>query len=214
MKLQLEPKHAKLCKGKVVQLKPCHMHGGAGPGVEIDIPLHRSVEKAIKKAHNAGKGYRLSLSEEEIEGAGLRSFFKKISKGAKKAFKAYKKHVVPVVGPVIRKGLTKAAETGLDTLSTLQPELAPGLQLLKPEVGNIVDQIGDRTGAFGDESLKQPHDVTISPRWDYHSSLVSPFHPAMQLASDRELLAAPGAFVFLPQGGSFSAIGGSFRRRR
>lgn len=148
MKLSLEPKHRRLLKGHTVQLKPEHLEGKLGD--VIDLVLDARKMKMLTKAKARGKGCRLHLTEEEIEGSGLKEFFAKVKKGLKTAGKFYKKHLKEDLGPILKKGVKTALDAGVVALSAAQPELAPGLAVLNDKLGDkIVQTIGDTTGAYG-----------------------------------------------------------------
>lgn len=149
MKIHLDPvKHKRLLKGHTVQLSKAYLSGGAGS--PVDIVLSDRKQKAIAKARRLGKGYRLSLDPMEMEGEGLRDFFKTIKKGAKKVGQFYKKHLKEDVGPLLKKGVKTALDAGVVALSAAQPELAPALGVLNEKLGDkVVKAIGDTTGAYG-----------------------------------------------------------------
>ena len=147
MRISLEQKHKRLLKGATIQLKPEHLQGKLGDLVELALSPKKL--KTLERAKLRGKGCRLCLTDEEIEGAGLRDFFKKFAKGAKKVGKFYKEHLKKDLGPILKRGTKAALDAGLAAITVAQPELAPATAFLESEADAITDFIGDKTGAFG-----------------------------------------------------------------
>lgn len=120
--------------------------------------------------------------------------------------KGYKKYVKPVVGPAIRKGLTKAIKVGAPVLATAvgQPELAPLASGLADQYAeSAVNKLGDVTGAFGihhKEHAKRYNKTKPAVISDTHSNFLNPLHPAMNPA-----LPPPDMSVI--HGGSFRPAG-------
>lgn len=129
----------KLGDNKVVQLKG----GMIGGGMKVMVPPH--MAKRLSRAQRLNKGMRFHMTPEDLEMNGGRINWKKlgrtIKKGAKKAWEGYKKYVKPVVGPAVRKGLTKGAQA----LVAANPELG----FLEPVVAPAVAKVGDISGAYG-----------------------------------------------------------------
>lgn len=202
MKIYLEKQHKNLSNGKAVNLKIDHLTGKKG--VPLDIKLHPSVEREIKKRIKSGKGIRLQLSDSEIEGSGIKEFFQK-------GFDWYKKNVKDDLGPLIRKGLKKGIEKlGDFGEATLAPIIGTeGVEKLEALAKRGVDKLGDKTGAYGL--------VRLSPLDSYYSDFLAVNSPAMHpmvyrgFSSTGSLNQPFEGIVVRDSGGSFKALGGSFR---
>lgn len=142
IKLAVMPGHLRrLADGNTITIKPEMVGSG------IPLRIHPMTAKKIKRAHRAGKACRMCMSQAEIEASGGRVTWKGFQRGLKRGWDFYKKHVRPIVGPLIRKGLKEAVEKGLPAAAASLG--APELAMLTPEVSKAVDQIGDATQGFG-----------------------------------------------------------------
>jgi len=141
-KLSLTPKQMeKLATGGAIMVGK-EMMGGA-----IECPLHPSKLAKMRANHAAGKKYRLTMEPSEMHGGSWKQFKKYINTG----FRAYKKHVVPVIGKPLRKGLKYGAHAGLETLAAMsgRPEAVAIARSIADELEKLVDLVGDKTGAYG-----------------------------------------------------------------
>jgi hypothetical protein len=167
----------KLARGHVVQISK-EMLGGAISNVK-PVPLMIEAKKArrIIKAMREGKGSRLQLSREEIEGSGLKDWVKKAKKGAKQAGDFYKKHLKETVAPILKKGAKTALDIGLTALEVDQPELAPAIEYFKKSGldDKLVSKVGDVTGAYGMVPGMLPGaDTRFNPEWQMRNPYLLP----------------------------------------
>lgn len=169
----------KLKKGGAVQLKASQM------GCGMPLMVSAAISKRVARSMKSGKGMRLSLTDEELQGSGI---FEDIKEGFRKASKFYQKNLKPVVGPLIKKGLQAGLKAGVAAASAAQPELAPGLVALEKAYGDkLVNVVGKQTGAYG---LKKKAPLSEERKEQLRE----------QLKRAREVKAAK-------QGGSFKAAG-------
>lgn len=130
MKLALSDRQiSKVYNGHPIQLR--HDQLGHGYGFPN---LHPELVKKINKAMQNKKGVRIHISQDELmQGEGIKEFFQKLAKGAKKVINSdfYQKNVRPIA--------RKLVEEAID----LNP--LPEKDLQK----NIARRVGDKTRAFG-----------------------------------------------------------------
>ena len=135
----------KLANGKSVQLKHCDI---TGCGLDIRR-LALDTQKKIHKAWSSGKGIRLALGDEEVEGSGLGSF-KKMAKSAAK---------------VAKKGVQESnavfKDAGMDSIQSQLIQKASAKAGLNPELQSALIARADEAvgeGVFGkkfDKHLKK-----------------------------------------------------------
>jgi len=169
----------KLVGGKTTLLKHEQMSGG-----EHKIHLNPKKLKKLLKNHAGNKGYKLQLSQEEIEGGNLRSFLGKVGKTVK--------NVAKKVAPVAKK-IAKAAApalAGMAATSLGQPGLAPiAAMATKAAVGGSFKPVG------GAVKLENTYNTFLNSQ-----------HPAQSpILPQRDQSLHPTSF-----GGSFKTVGGSF----
>jgi hypothetical protein len=142
VRINCMPGHCRrLADGDTITIKPDMIGSG------IPIMVHPMTAKKIRRAKRLGKGVRIKLSPQEVEMSGGKISWKQFKRGLKTGWDFYKKHIKPIVGPLIRKGLKTAVEKGLPALGTAIG--APEIALATPELSKAVDKIGDATGGFG-----------------------------------------------------------------
>lgn len=145
----------KLAAQKAIILKLRQLYGGK---IVLDLPEAHS--KRIVRAIKKGKGIKLKLNEDEIEGAGVRDWLKK-------GWRFYKKYVKPVVAPHIKAGLNALVDTavtaGEAALVGEVPELAPiavpAAEYLKKKGKEGVEYVGKKTAAWGVRSRKSAYGI-------------------------------------------------------
>lgn len=103
MKLNLsEANISKLRNGHTIQLKPSQIGSG------IDYHLPSKVQKNLEKSYKLGKGVRLSIPQDYMEGSGIfgKKFDKKLKKlGIKKAVFKGAKALQPMVDELLDQGV-------------------------------------------------------------------------------------------------------------
>jgi hypothetical protein len=137
----------KAMRGQTVQIK----HEDIGVG--HDFELHPMTVKKIMTAHKKGKGVRIILSQEEIEGSGILDFFRDIGKKIVDGAQWVKTKVIDTpfyqqtVRPVAKAVVSQAYD------SVIRPALPSSLG---DKGKDIVNLVGDKTGAFGVRSMSIP----------------------------------------------------------
>lgn len=169
----------KLVGGKTTLLKHEQMNGG-----DVQIHLNPKKLKKLMKNHAAKKGYKLSLSQEEIEGGNLRSFLGKVGKTVK--------NVAKKVAPAAKR-IAKAAAPALAGMAATaigQPQLAPIAAIAaKAAVGGSFKPVGRGV------KLENTYNTFLNSQ-----------HPAQNpILPQRDQSLHPSTF-----GGSFRTVGGSF----
>ena len=208
-KVSLTPTQAKrLLKGQATLLKHEQMEGG-------DVEIHMSAKKHRRLMRNMSKkkGYKLSLSPEELDGGGLKDWMQKAGTFIKdKIVKPYQSVVKPVVGPMIRKSLAKALPAAAGAAATMlgQPELAaPAAALASKIAAPLVNKIGDVTHAYGlgGAGVEKHHHRLESNS----SNFLNPSHPAMHpILPPHDM--SYGAYE--RHGGSFKVMGEGMHHHR
>jgi hypothetical protein len=94
--------------GKPIQLSAAQLKN-KGPH---QIALHPMNSKKIMRAMKQNKGVRLIISSSEVEGGNLMNFFKGLASTGKKVFDVVSPILKPIVAPLIKQGLTSAAQVG------------------------------------------------------------------------------------------------------
>jgi len=132
-----------LAKGKTIQVRHHQIHTGH------PVVLDSKKVKRAHRAHAAGKGFRLSLSNDEMNsqvgGGKFLDALKKAGQWLKTNIfdsDAYKKNIAPLV----RQGLKQVVDRGASTIGTFVPQLAEPARNIGT---SLVENVGDRTGAYG-----------------------------------------------------------------
>ena len=153
----------RLSKGEGVALK--HSNMGKGDDIYMSVVKHRR----LAKAHEKGKGFRLTLAPDELEhqifldGTGIHwhKIGRAIKHGAQWLGKQYREHIRPTVGPALKelveKGISNAATKGVEGALTYlgAPELAAiAAPEIKEGINNYITHplsniIKVKTGAYG-----------------------------------------------------------------
>lgn len=122
-------------------------------------PQHiQMLEKAMLK----GKGKKVALCQEEIEGSGILDWLKKAGRTAKKVAKAgakiYREDLRDKVGDKVREGLVKGLDWTTDALAAnpFTAKVGVPLNVLEEKYGpKVVDYLGQRAGLFSEEQAKE-----------------------------------------------------------
>lgn len=140
----------KLATGGAIMIKPAMMTGGS-----IQLTLDPSKCERMRKNHEMGKMYRLSMNTKEMNGGSFKSFLRKagrtLKKGVTKGWEIYQRDFKPTYGPMIREGLKEGLNSGLQILAAMSgnPELVAVAEATAVALSPLVDQLGDYTNAFG-----------------------------------------------------------------
>jgi hypothetical protein len=188
----------KLAMGHPVQLSARALSGG-----QHTLVVHPLTHKKLMRAKRAGKGTRIMLSREEIEGSGIMDVLKGLYEGGKKVFGVAKKiyePFKPVLAPILKQATQNLAEQGISKLGAKSPFAADVAKQLTP---GLIDLAGQKTGAFGMRQMRGGALYNFSP-------MLAPVHPAMQSMSRVRLpdLNTPNDLRGgrMPQGGSFRSF--------
>ena len=139
----------KLATGGAIMIKPTMMTGGA-----IQLTLHPSKCERMRKNHEMGKMYRLSMDAKEMKGGSFKSFLRKagstLKKGVTKGWEIYQRDYKPTYGPMIREGLKEGMSAALQILAARSgsPALVEVAEATAVALSPLVDQLGDFTQAF------------------------------------------------------------------
>jgi hypothetical protein len=131
----------KIHKLQTIQLRNDQLEG------HIKIILSPENYKKLASARRRGKGVRLLLTKKELmltlqAGGGLKEWVQK--------FQKFYAQIKPVVGPLLKQGLSKAIDLGATAVSAVAPQAAPFVQLAKDKYKQkAIDVIGKKTGAYG-----------------------------------------------------------------
>ena len=197
------PQAKKLMKGKTVQLKKGFLEDGTVP-----ICVSESHAKKMQQAHDKSKGYRLTLTQDEID-----SCMQNGGEGLKEILESVKK-----VGRVVKKGTQAASKAiGKEKFRGMLTEgLQRGIKAVLPQAApianmyadDLVNYIGDKTGAYGvnPSPVELPavgSSVGVKRKSKYKlgnsfSQLMGAEHPAMQPIASK--MSRPGL------GGSFRSL--------
>lgn len=184
--ISLTPKQLKkLAIGHAVQLSSNSIKGG-----EHKIDVHPLTYKKIMRARKSGKGIRLMLSQDEIQGSGLLDVLKNMFEGGKKVFGVAKKvyePFKPFLAPILKQATQNLAQQGISKLGEKSPFAA---EIAKQVANPAIDLVGQKTGAFGYNMSRK---ISGGALQNNYSPFLSPNHPAMQ-SMNRIRLPDPGAF--------------------
>lgn len=133
-----------LAKGKTVQLK--HHQIAHGKTHKHKLVLPKKTITKVNRASRNQKGVRLTLAPHEIEGSGILDFFKTIGNNLVKNVKWVKDKVIDTdfyqqnLRPLAKQVVNQAYD------SVIRPVIPSALGDKGKE---LVNTIGDKTGAFG-----------------------------------------------------------------
>lgn len=158
VKLNLSDKQMrKLAMGGAVMVSPAMMEGGM-----VECTLDGSKCSKMRKNHQMGKKYRLTMNPSELKGGSFASFMRGlkraarktgqvIKKGANKAWDIWQTDFKPTYGPQIRAGLKEGLDAGLQILGAMtgQPEAVAIAKVVAAQLSPLVDKLGDYSNAFG-----------------------------------------------------------------
>jgi len=125
-----------------------------------DFPLKLTPQhvQMLEKAMLKGKGKKVALCKEEIEGSGLWNWLKKAGKTAKKVAKAgakiYREELRDKVGDKVREGLVKGLDWSTDALAAnpFTAKFGVPLNVIEEKYGpKVVDYLGQKAGLFSEE---------------------------------------------------------------
>lgn len=140
-----EKQMKKLATGGAIMVSPA-MVGGA-----VECMLNPGKMARMKKNHEAGKKFRLTMDQSELKGGSFKGFMRKLKKGAKKLWQGYKTYVKPSAGPYIRQKLKEGTHAGLEigaAALTGDPEAVAVANAIATELERVIDWIGNQTGAY------------------------------------------------------------------
>lgn len=191
--LTLKPhQFTKLKNGHMIQLAAEQLHGN-----RHHIMVHPHMHQKMSHAKKRKKGVRIAMTSHEMQasGAGLKEFLDKIKQG----FRFVKDKIIdtPVYQQAVKPVVRQLVNTGM---SMAAPHLGPAA----PIANDIVNKIGEQTGAYGMRRrvkqpkieatpLAYPHEAWPAPLTHSHSMIV---HKPPPLKSGKKRV----------RGGSFRAI--------
>ena len=147
--LNLTPAFAeKLLTGKPVMMSKTRLKKGGVP-----IFLKPEHVKKITQARMKGRGCKMCLDDQELEGSGILDWLKKAGKTAAKLAKAgakvYREDIRPVVGSKVKKAVRGAVDKGTDALAVAFPKVGVPLNVLDEKYGDrVVDWAGRKAGLW------------------------------------------------------------------
>lgn len=150
IKLCFEPKHAgKMLRGGAVQLAPEHLTGKRGEPLVVMVskPVHTRLSKAIRN----GKSARITLHDlqDDIGGEGIKEWFQNLGRNIKNVYEKIK----PVVAPIVKEGVGRLADIGLDMAKPFLPDVVN--KFAQDNKGQAIDALGKVTGAYGIKGKKR-----------------------------------------------------------
>jgi hypothetical protein len=148
VKLDLMPHHCRrLADGECIQLK----HAMIGSGISVNV--HPSTHKKLMSAHKKGKGYRLSMSPQEVEMSGGKVSWKQFQRGLKKGWDFYRKHLASALGPLAKEGLKRLSSYAGATLGTQFGTAGD----------KLIEELG-KSGVYGDQPAPSSAPKASAPR--------------------------------------------------
>lgn len=124
--------------------------GDQGADIVADVGLDMA-ERGINEVGRRTGAFGMCMNAKSKKGGNIKKLGRQIKRGFTKAVDTYKRDIRPVVGPVIREGLTRAIQVGAPmAVGAVAPGLAPVAGVLANQFARQgVNYIGDQTGAFG-----------------------------------------------------------------